>query len=132
VSNKGWDVAGSVAKAALEELSGGLLKDQKGWDPVVPPDMHSSKLPPVAADGTAECIQCHARRPFGEMTIANEMYFCPPCTALNTRVAAQQAAAGVDVENIKIGRGVGAFFLRMGLALGAIALGIVVFVVFYL
>ncbi|MFN0248822.1 MAG: hypothetical protein ACKV2T_18175 [Kofleriaceae bacterium] len=132
MSNNGWDVAGSVAKRALEELSGGLIKEQKGWDPVVPPDLHVSRLPPVAADGTCVCIQCSQRRPYAEMTIASEMYFCPPCFALRTRVQAQEAAAGVDVENIKIGRGVGAFFLRLGLALGAIALGIVVFVVFYL
>jgi hypothetical protein len=132
VSKNGWDVAGSVAKRAIEELSGGLIREQKGWDPVVPADLHSSKLPPVAADGTAECIQCRKRRPFGEMTIASEAYFCPPCQALSSRVRAQEAAAGVDVDNVKIGRGVGAFFVRLGLTLGAIALGIVVLVVFYL
>jgi hypothetical protein len=127
MSDEGWRVARVAAKAVagpMGSLGVGLLQDPKGWDPVVPADLHSSKLPPVAADGTAECIQCKTRHLFGELTIANEMFFCRGCTAINTRRQAQADAIGVDVDNVKIGRSWTGTIVGLGVAL--VALGVCV------
>lgn len=104
-----------------------LLQDPKGWDPVVPADLHSSKLPPVAEDGTAECIQCKTRHPFQTLTIANDMYFCAGCQAINTRRQALDAAAGVDVDNVKVGRNWTGTLVGLGVALGAIGICVAVY-----
>lgn len=101
-----------------------ILRDPKGWDPVVPADLHSSRLPPVAEDGTCECIQCKARHPFTAMTIVHEMYFCPACEGLNARRQAEAAAIGVDVDNVKIGRNWTGTIV--GAAVGLAALGVCV------
>lgn len=83
----------------------GMLEDHKGWDPVVPHDLHSSKLPPLAADGTGECWRCKQRFAFAELDIANEAYACRPCSLRAAGAVAAATAAQVDVETVKIGRG---------------------------
>lgn len=82
-----------------------ILKDHKGWDPVVPHDLHLSKLPPVADDGTAECWRCKSRVAFQQLDIVDEAYVCRPCSARATHAAAAASAAQVDVDTVKIGRG---------------------------
>ena len=70
-----------------------LFSDDHGtWDPVVPPDLHLAKLPPVAEDGTVECRQCRSRLPFDRVLIADQSYVCNPCSLANAR----SAAAPVD------------------------------------
>ena len=83
----------------------GILEDHKGWDPVVPHDLHTSKLPPVGEDGNVECWRCTSRLPFNDVDIVNEAYVCRPCGARATQLAAETAAAQVDVDTVKIGRG---------------------------
>jgi hypothetical protein len=126
----GWRVARVAARSvagSFGDLGINLLQDPKGWDPVVPADLHSSKLPPVAEDGTAECIQCKTRHPFSTLTIANEMYFCAGCTAINTRRQAQEAASGVDVDNVKIGRSWTGTLVGLGVALGALGVCLAIY-----
>lgn len=112
------ELAGKVAKTALNVAAkavgfdhnvggivGMMLTDQKGWDPVVPEDLHANPLPPVAADGTAECWQCKARLPFSQLDIAGNAYACRPCMLRTAQANASVDAASVDVDNVKIGRG---------------------------
>lgn len=130
MSDEGWSVARKVARdvaGPLGTMGVTLLQDPKGWDPVVPADMHTSKLPPVAEDGTAECIQCKARHPFSTLTIANEMYFCAGCQAINTRRQALDAASRVDVDNVKIGRSWTGTLVGIGVALGALGVCIALY-----
>lgn len=108
------DRLGELAVGALDAfgkavgmggLAGAVLTDHKGWDPVVPDDLHLAKLPPVADDGTAECWQCRARLPFAQLDIAGQAYSCRPCALRTSQVAAAQQAASIDVDNVKVGRG---------------------------
>jgi len=111
-------IAAGVAKATLEVagrmvgLEGGrglvrLLDEprSRGWDPVVPADLHSNPLPAVADDGTAECWQCKARLPFDQLDIARNSYSCRPCMLRTAKLLASHDAEAVDVEQVKIGRG---------------------------
>jgi hypothetical protein len=101
------DIAKKVFKRVGRSMGAGALTsvfdDHKGRDVIVPYDLHLAKLPPVAADGTAECWRCHQRLPFAQLDIAGEAYVCRGC-ALK---AAQQAAQlePIDVDHVKIGRG---------------------------
>jgi hypothetical protein len=105
------DLAGKVALKAFK-IAGramgagaltGVFDEHKGRDVVIPPDLHLAKLPPVAADGTAECWMCKQRMPFGQLEIAGDVYACGPCMLRQAQALAQQQA--VDVDNVKIGRG---------------------------
>jgi hypothetical protein len=130
MSEDGWRAARIAARVVAGPIGGlgvTLLQDPKGWDPVVPADLHSSRLPPVAEDGTAECIQCKTRHRYETLTIANEMYFCAGCHAMNTRWQAQQAAQGVDVDNVKVGRNWTGTLVGLGVALGAIGICVAVY-----
>ena len=111
-------VARGVAKVAVEVagrmvgIEGGssvlrLLDEPKsrGWDPVVPADLHANPLPPVAADGTAACWQCKAILPFAQLDIAGNAYSCRPCMLRTAQVNASMDASKIDVDNVKIGRG---------------------------
>ena len=111
-------VARGVAKVAVE-LAGRMVGIQggssvlrlldepgsRGWDPVVPADLHANPLPPVAADGTAECWQCKTRLPFAQLDIAGNAYSCRPCMLRTAQLSAAHDAAAVDVDNVKIGHG---------------------------
>jgi hypothetical protein len=117
------DAARFITRAVFGGLGSAVLTDPKGWDPVVPADMLTSKLPPVAADGTAECTRCRTRMPFAQLDIANEAYCCRPCGFK----AAQQSAlltTPVDLENHKIGRSWTGTLI--GLAVVAMAIGLVI------
>jgi hypothetical protein len=104
MSNDGFeDKARFVTHAVLGGLGEAVLFDQKGWDPVVPADMHTSKLPPVAEDGTAQCTRCMTRMPFAQLDIANESYCCKPCGFKAAQVQAMLTTPS-DLENHKIGR----------------------------
>lgn len=94
-----------IAHAQMGGIGPGILKDHKGWDPVIPHDMRTSKLPPVGADGKAECWRCKARLAFEQLDIANEAYVCGPCSMRAAQAAAASSVAQVDVETVKIGRG---------------------------
>ncbi len=67
--------------------------------------MRTSKLPPVGADGKAECWRCMSRFPFEQLDIANEAYVCRPCAMRAAQTLAAADAARVDVDTVKIGRG---------------------------
>jgi len=130
MSEDGWRaarIAARVVAGPIGSMGVNLLQDPKGWDPVIPADMHTSKLPPVAADGTAECIQCHTRHAFTTLTIANEMYFCAGCNAINSRQQALEAAAGVDVDNVKIGRSWTGTLVGVGVALAAVGVCVAIY-----
>jgi hypothetical protein len=105
------DLAGKVALKAFK-IAGramgagaltGVFDEHKGRDVVIPPDLHLAKLPPVAADGTAECWMCKQRMPFAQLEIAGDAYACGPCMVRTAQARAAQDA--VDVDNVKIGRG---------------------------
>jgi hypothetical protein len=104
--NTAEKVGHRILDALVDQLPGGaLLRDHKGWDPIVPHDLHSSKLPPIAADGTGECWRCLQRVPFAELDIANEAYVCRPCAMRANQASASASAAQVNVDTVKIGRG---------------------------
>ncbi len=104
MSNDDFDRAARIAtRAVFGGLGVAVLTDPKGWDPVVPADMLTSKLPPVAEDGTAECTRCMTRMPFAQLDIANEAYCCKPCGFKAAQVHAMMTAPS-DLENHKIGR----------------------------
>src|SRR5262245_19314074 len=114
----GDELATKVAKTALNVaakavgfdsnvggLLGHVLTDHKGWDPVVPADLHANPLPPVADDGTAECWQCKTRLPFAQLDITGNTYSCRPCMLRTAQANAALDAQSVDVDHVKIGRG---------------------------
>ncbi|MBA3454439.1 MAG: hypothetical protein H0T42_15215 [Deltaproteobacteria bacterium] len=116
-----------VTRAVFGGLGEAVLHDQKGWDPIVPADMHTSKLPPVAEDGTAQCTRCLTRMPFAQLDIANESYCCKPCGFKAAQVHAMMTAPS-DLENHKIGRSWTGTLI--GLSVVAAALGIVILLYF--
>ena len=67
----------------------------------MPADLHLAKLPPVAADGTAECWRCRTRIAFAQLDIAGDAYVCRPCQMRT----AQVEAPAVDLDNVKLGSG---------------------------
>ena len=97
----------------------GVFDEHKGRDVVVPPDLHLAKLPPVAADGTAECWMCKQRMQFAQLDIAGDAYACRPCLMRQAQMAAAEQA--VDVDNVKIGRGRWWLMPSIVLVVGAIA-----------
>jgi Zn finger protein HypA/HybF involved in hydrogenase expression len=126
------DLAAKVALKAFKTVgramgAGALTSvfdEHKGRDVVVPADLHLAKLPPVAADGTAECWLCQQRFRFAELDITGDVYACRACLLRQAQVAASQQA---DVGNVKIGRGRWWLMPSIVLAVGAIAAaGIVV------
>ncbi|HEX5063867.1 MAG TPA: hypothetical protein VFV99_31020 [Kofleriaceae bacterium] len=111
-------VAGKVARVAVEVAgravgirgAGNVMRlleepQSRGWDPVVPADLHANPLPPVAEDGTAECWQCKTRLPFAQLDIAGNAYSCRPCMLRTAQANASHDAAAIDVDTVKIGRG---------------------------
>jgi hypothetical protein len=92
-----------VGKAIVENVVGvpipkALFSDDHGtWDPVVPPDLHLAKLPPVAEDGTVACRQCRSRVAFDRVNIADQSYICSACSLANARTHA------VPVDDVKLG-----------------------------
>lgn len=97
----------------------GVFDEHKGRDVVVPADLHLAKLPPVAADGTAECWMCKQRLLFQQLDITGDSYACRPCLMRQAQSAASQQS--VDVDNVKIGRGRWWLMPAIVLAAGAIA-----------
>lgn len=99
-------VALKAFKLAGDAMGAGALTsvfdEHKGRDVVVPPDLHLAKLPPVAADGTAECWRCRQRLPFAKLEITGDTYACGPCVLRAAQVAAAHAPVDTDVV---IGRG---------------------------
>jgi hypothetical protein len=106
-----------------------LLTDDHGtWDPVRPADLDKNPLPPVAADGTAECFQCKQRFPFEKLEIAPaggavNAYACKPCL-LRT---AQANTPAIDVENMSLkSNSAGRTMLVIGLIVVAIGIGVAI------
>jgi hypothetical protein len=122
------EIARRVIGAAFGGIGVAVLTDPKGWDPVVPADMHTSKLPPVAEDGTAECTRCRTRMPFAQLDIANESYCCKPC---GFKVAQQSALLNTpkDLENHKIGRSWTGTLIGLGVVTMAVVLVIVLYMI---
>ena len=112
-----------VTRVVFGSLGETILTDHSGWEPVIPADMHTSKLPPVADDGTAECTRCKARMPFAQLDIANESYCCKPCGFKAAQVHAMMTSP-TDLANHKIGRNWTGTVI--GLAVVTAALGILV------
>jgi hypothetical protein len=104
---------GNAAARALDAF----LPESEGRDVVVPPDLHLAKLPPVAADGTAECSRCKQQFPFARLHIAGDAYACGGCLLRQAQVAAAQQG---DLANIKLARG--RWWLVPALVLGVIAI----------
>ena len=121
----GATAARIVTRAVFGGLGEAILTDHSGWEPVVPADMHTSKLPPVADDGTAECTRCKTRLPFAQLDIANESYCCKPCGFKAAQVHAMMNTPS-DLENLKIGRSWTGPLL--GLALFAVAIAVPVII----
>ncbi|MEO8549953.1 MAG: hypothetical protein ABI678_08260 [Kofleriaceae bacterium] len=100
-------VALKAFKLAGDAMGAGALTsvfdEHKGRDVIVPDDLHLAKLPPVAADGTAECWMCRERLPFAQLDITGDTYSCRPCVMRAAQVAASQTP--IDVDNVKIGHG---------------------------
>jgi hypothetical protein len=90
---------------------------------VVPPDLHLAKLPPVAADGTAECWMCRQRMPFAQLDITGDTYACRPCAMRAAQVAAAQSP--VDVETVVIGRGRWWLMPTIFVVVGVIAIAVI-------
>lgn len=112
------ELAGKVAKVAVDVVgemvgignAGSVLRlleepKSRGWDPVVPADLHANPLPPVAEDGTAECWQCKTRLPFSQLDIAGNAYSCCPCMLRTAQRNAAADVAHIDVDHVKIGHG---------------------------
>lgn len=77
-------IAGSLTGLPLSPL----LTHSKGFDPVVPPDLHLVKPTPVAADGTVECIRC-GRRVKWEVAslLGSDGFACDGCSSAPTFTA---------------------------------------------
>jgi hypothetical protein len=121
--------AGRVAtRIVFGRLGESILTDPKGWDPVIPADMYTSKLPPVAADGTAECWRCKTRMPFAELDIANEAYCCKPCGFKAAQMNALMTTPA-DLENHKIGRSWTGTLIVLGVVVMAIGLCVVLYLI---
>src|SRR5688572_21643919 len=101
------DLVGMIARRAIG------LPDRDTWDPVVPPDLHLAKLPPVAEDGTVECWACRKRVQFSDANIANQSYICSPCTSARAREEARTSAYA-NAENIKLARPKTGLYLLLG------------------
>lgn len=122
------DAARAVTRVVFGGIGEVLLHDQKGWDPVVPADMRTSKLPPVADDGTAECSRCLSRMPFAQLDIANETYCCKPCGFKVAQLYAM-ANAPADLENHKIGRSWTGTLVALAVVAAAIGVCIVLYLI---
>lgn len=107
-----------------------LLTDDHGtWDPVRPADLDKNPLPPVAADGTAECFQCKQRFPLAKLDVASaggaiNAYSCHPCL-LRT---AQANTPAIDVENMSLrSRSLGRTIAVIGASVVAIGIGVAIY-----
>lgn len=120
-------VALKAFKLAGDAMGAGALTsvfdEHKGMDVVVPPDLHLAKLPPVAADGTAECWMCRQRLPFAQLDITGDTYACRPCVMRSAQVAAAQSP--VDVETVVIGRGRWWLMPTIFVVIGVIAIAVI-------
>lgn len=76
-----------------------IFGENKTWAPVIPADMHTSKLPAVAADGTVECWQCQSRVLFANANIANQAYVCGRCTILTARHSAEPVDESMSLKS---------------------------------
>jgi hypothetical protein len=130
VRDKIFDAALKLGEKAIDQVASGaggvvglgaILRDEKGWDPVVPPDLESARLPPVAADGTVECWGCGHRFAFADVGIVDQGYACRTCTAGHA-LAIARASAPADVDGVSL-RSKSAWLLPLA------GLGFVAFVV---
>jgi hypothetical protein len=111
-------------------FGGMLLSDDHGtWDPVRPADLEKNPLPPVAADGTAECFQCKQRFPLAQLEITPaggtiNAYACKPCLLR----AAQANTPAMDVENMSLrSRSLGRTIAVIGAIAVAIGIGVAIY-----
>ena len=105
MDNANQEMARFAANIALGAVGLKLVGgNQNGsWDPVVPPDLHLAKLPPVAEDGTVECCKCKGRVQFSNANIANQTYVCNPCVFADARADARTSAYA-NVENVVLAK----------------------------
>jgi hypothetical protein len=116
--------AANIALGAVGlRIRGG--NENGSWDPVVPPDLHLAKLPPVAEDGTVACGLCRSRVLFANANIANQAYVCTPCTAARAREEARTSAYA-NAENVKLARPKTGLYILLGAMVGLVALVIVI------
>ena len=103
----------------------GVFDEHKGRDVIVPSDLHLAKLPPVAADGTAECWMCQQRFLFQDLDLANGAYVCRTCNC-RAQVFNAPQLANLNVDEVKIGRGRWWLLPSIVAVVGAVAVYLIV------